>query len=414
MKMSNYKRRLKNRSKSKKRSGSGTIKKGILSYIWIALAILVVLPGAVFFVFQSDEVNGWISDLTNGSVNGRMNEGTSNGTSEKQTGGNTEDKEDGAGNSDGKSGSVDFSDKRDTGDIRVYMSKKGKYKIMSVEDYLTGVLCAEVPSDFHEEALKAQAVVSRTYAYARNKGNYSKRASEAHKKSPICDDYAHCQAFITKAALVKSSGAFGKKKWRIMEKAVQGTRNMIITYEGKPANPLFHSCSGGMTESATNVWGGAGEPYLMPVKSPGEDEIYDGFETTVAIEAEAYTAAMDGLIEDEQEAEKADANGGTAEKSCSPITILSRTKSGRVDEVEYKGQKVTGVQVRTALNLRSTNFTIDMSKVASEKKVYVTTKGFGHGVGMSQYGAEAMARRGSGYAKILTHYYSGTKLEKIK
>jgi len=375
-----------------KRSASKTVKKGIKAYVWTALVVLVVLPCAVFFAFKDNPTMSWLN----------------NGTSSKESGAHS-------GTTGGKDKRADdktskFSNKKDDGMIRVFVSKKGKYEEMLVEDYLTGVLCAEVPSDFDEEALKAQAIVSRTYAYARNKGNYRKRASQAHEKSPVCDDYAHCQAFLSKEDLEKSSKAFGKRKWKIMKAAVRATENEILMYDGKPANPLFHACSGGMTESATNVWGGAGAPYLKSVNSPGEDKVYDGFETSVGIEVEAYTAAMDGLVS--EVGKTVPERDGAGE--CAPIQVVSRYKSGRVNKATYKEREVTGVQVRTALNLRSANFIVDMSKVNSEKKVYITTIGFGHGVGMSQYGAEAMARSGKDYKYILKHYYPGVELENIK
>lgn len=380
-------------------------------YIWTALVVLVILPCAVFFAFKDNTVMSWLSKGTSSKVGGdRANVKGVDGADNKVK------------KADEKT--AEFSNKKDDGKIRVFISKKGEYEEMSVEDYLTGVLCAEVPSDFHDEALKAQAVVSRTYAYARNKGNYRKRAVQTHKKSPVCDDYAHCQAFISKNDLERNSKAFGRRKWKTMRAAVRATENVVLMYDGKPANPLFHACSGGMTESATNVWGGDGAPYLKSVDSPGEEKVYDGFETTVAIEVEAYIAAMDGLIGETSKGKNPSGLSGESNKTnlksnldkdeaCAPIQVISRFKSGRVEKAMYKDHEVTGVQVRTALNLRSANFVADMSKVTTEKNVYITTKGFGHGVGLSQYGAEAMARDDKDYKYILKHYYPGVNIELI-
>ena len=171
-----------------------------------------------------------------------------------------------------------------------------------------------------------------------------------------------------------------------------------MTYNGKPIEALFHSSSGGMTEDAANVFGGDA-PYLKSVSSPGE-EGFSRYSATVSFTrkqfANAVTAAIPG----------ADI---TKNKIEDLVKILSKRESGRVTRLQLGSKTVTGRELRQALGLNSTAFTIEISP----ERVVVSTRGYGHGVGMSQYGAEAMAQRGADYKEILLHYYTGAEIETI-
>ena len=180
--------------------------------------------------------------------------------------------------------------------------------------------------------------------------------------------------------------------------AVSATRGVILTYQGKPIEALFHSSSGGMTEDAANVFGGDA-PYLKSVSSPGE-EGFSRYSATVSFTRKQFANAVNAAIKG------ADISKNKLEEQ---VKILSKSESGRVTRLQLGGKTVTGRELRRALGLNSTAFTIEISP----ERVVVSTRGYGHGVGMSQYGAEAMAQRGADYKEILLHYYTGAVIESI-
>ena len=180
--------------------------------------------------------------------------------------------------------------------------------------------------------------------------------------------------------------------------AVSATRGVILTYNGKPIEALFHSSSGGMTEDAANVFGGDA-PYLKSVSSPGE-EGFSRYSATVSFTRKQFANAVNVAIKG------ADISKNKLEEQ---VKILSKSESGRVTRLQLGGKTVTGRELRQALGLNSTAFTIEISP----ERVVVSTRGYGHGVGMSQYGAEAMAQRGADYKEILLHYYTGAEIETI-
>ena len=180
--------------------------------------------------------------------------------------------------------------------------------------------------------------------------------------------------------------------------AVSATRGVILTYNGKPIEALFHSSSGGMTEDAANVFGGDA-PYLKSVSSPGE-EGFSHYSATVSFTRKQFANAVNAAIKG------ADISKNKLEEQ---VKILSKSESGRVTKLQLGGKTVTGRELRRALGLNSTAFAIEISP----ERVVVSTRGYGHGVGMSQYGAEAMAQRGADYKEILLHYYTGAEIETI-
>ncbi len=277
--------------------------------------------------------------------------------------------------------------------ICVYRKSLGTTETVPFEDYVKGVVSAEMPSSFPLEALKAQAVAARTYSlskylHAQKSGNPS-----AHSSAPVCDT-VHCQVYYTKSQLAASRGAsFMKKDWKKICAAVDSTKGQLLYYKGKLVEQaLFHSSSGGKTENCEDVFS-ASVPYLVSVESPYESE--------ATHQKETLTLSVSELTE-KMKAAFPEIAFGTV--TASDIRVLSRSKGSRVEIMQMGKGTVTGVQVRSALGLYSANFSIDIQG----DTITFTTKGSGHGVGMSQYGASGMAKKGYDYKKILSHYYRGT------
>ena len=248
---------------------------------------------------------------------------------------------------------------------------------MPLEEYLTGVVLGEMPASFETEALKAQAVVARTYTLKSSK----------HENAAVCTDYACCQAYCSPEDYL-AAGHTQEELDKVTE-AVAATRGMVLTYEDKLIDATYFSCSGGRTEDALAVWG-SDIPYLQAVDSPGEEDATHYIDTVQFTAAEFQTKLGVQL-------------------SGSPgswIGAVTYTNGGGVDTIQIGNVAYSGTELRQKLDLRSTAFAI----TAVGDTVTVTTKGFGHRVGMSQYGADAMAVSGSTFAEILAHYYPGTKL----
>ena len=279
--------------------------------------------------------------------------------------------------------------------IKVYNHKAKKTVKMDLEKYLICVVSAEMPYTYELEALKAQAVAARSYTYARVIGDIKQRDS-SHKGATICTDYKHCQAYLGYSELKKN-----KEKLDKITKAVNQTKGMVLKYNGKVATLLFHACSGGMTDTAKNVWGGDNVPYLKSVESPGEEE-YQYFKSKVVVDKDDFYNRFKGL-KDKIVKEKSNA------VSDDYVKVISTSPAKRVIQIEVNGCVYRGVDIREAFGLRSTMFTITEDK----KNITFNVKGYGHGVGMSQVGANAMAQKDKKYDEILAHYYSGTKLGKV-
>lgn len=260
------------------------------------------------------------------------------------------------------------------------LEQDGSITDMELETYVTRVVLAEMPAEFEPEALKAQAVVARTYALRRN------TVSQKHEKGAVCTDYRCCQAYRTEEDFLssgESQSALDK-----VRAAVQTTAGEVLTYQGQLAEATYFSCSGGRTEDAAAVWGSE-IPYLQAVDSPGEENA-SHYTDTVTFSTSDFCSKL-GISE-----------------SRVQIGKITYTDGGGVATIRIGGSSFTGVQMREKLGLRSTRFTVS----AAGDTVTITTKGFGHRVGMSQYGADAMAVAGSSYEQILAHYYPGTEMKK--
>ena len=255
-------------------------------------------------------------------------------------------------------------------------------RVMELEQYTLGVVLAEMPASFEPEALKAQAVVARTYARRRI------TLGDRHSECAVCTDSACCQAYISEEEYIKSMGC--REDVAKIRDAVRETAGKILTYGGELAEATYFSCSGGRTENASSVWGGD-IPYLQAVDSPGEEDA-PTYERMIYFTKEEFAAAMGRTLT------------GMTETWLGKVTY---TDGGGVDTMLIGGISYSGTQLRSALGLNSTAFVM----TATAGGISVTTRGKGHRVGMSQYGADAMAVSGKNFKEILAYYYPGTEID---
>ena len=278
--------------------------------------------------------------------------------------------------------------------IKLLHKDNEKVEEVALDEYLYGVVSAEMPASFEKEALKAQAVVARTYTIYKIVNNDGK-----HKDADICDDSTCCQAWISKEdRLSKWKEEERNSNWSKIEEAVNDTQGKIITYEGKPINAFFHSNSGGKTEAPINVWGGSGYPYLQSVSTSGEDA-YSQYNS----EAEFTKKEFEEKIKKEHSDFKIDYK----KEDC--IKVEEYTEGNRVKSVKIGNLDLSGVEVRNIFGLRSANFKIIMKN----NKIRFEVLGYGHGVGMSQTGADSLAKEGKNYEDIIHHFYTGVEIENM-
>lgn len=278
------------------------------------------------------------------------------------------------------------------GTITLLHTKTGETEQVELDDYLCNVVSAEMPADYDIQALKAQAIVARTYTIY-------KILNRKHDNADICDSSTCCQAWISKEdRLAKWEESKRESNWQKICEAVNETAGQIITYDNQPINAFFHSNSGGTTEIPINVWGGTGYPYLQSVQTAGEE----GY-TQYASEAEFTYEELLNKLKEKYADISIDFN------NSEDIKILEYTESGRVKTIKFGNHELSGVETRTILGLRSTNFEI----TNSENKIKFSVKGYGHGVGMSQTGADSMAKQGSTAEEIIKHFYSGVEIKEV-
>ncbi|MCM8709742.1 stage II sporulation protein D [Clostridium sp. SYSU_GA19001] len=283
--------------------------------------------------------------------------------------------------------------------VKVYMEKEDKIVEMDLEEYVRGVVSAEMPAEFNIEALKAQAVAARTYVLSRMK-ELGGSGCSIGKGADVCDT-VHCQAYLSKEERFNSwAQKSAAEYWGKITEAVNETAGQVLTYDGKlVTSPLYFAISSGKTENAAEVFSG-NTPYLRSVDSSWDKTV----KNYQAITSFTYTN-LANLINDKYPESKV-----SSKKLKSQISIVERTSGGgSVKKIKIGNITITGMEFRQMLNLRSSNFQIEFGLNA----VKITCLGYGHGVGMSQWGAAAMAKNGSKYDEILTHYYQGVKIEKI-
>ena len=284
--------------------------------------------------------------------------------------------------------------------INIYNASLDKLQEMDLEEYIKEVVAAEMPADFSLEALKAQAVAARTFAYGRMSGVYSSKQG-VHDGADVCTESTHCQAWMGKDAAMKKWGVlFASRNWGKIEKAVNETKGLIVVYQGSIANTLFHASSAEKTESVEEVWSGSPVPYLQSVESGGE-EASKGYISSKSLNVEQMLGKLREKYPD------AEFSGDIFES----IEILDHTVGGRVRTLKIGEITMKGTEFRTLFGLRSAYFTIEQDE---GDKLKVTTTGHGHGVGMSQCGADSLAKKGGTFKEILEHYYRGANVISIQ
>lgn len=262
---------------------------------------------------------------------------------------------------------------------------------IAMSDYLVGVVAAEMPVTFEMEALKAQSVAARTYTL------YKKLVapSSSHPDADVCDDYTCCKAFSSDTKLQEQWKENYESYRETIVSSVLATDGSILTYDSQPILAAFHSSSSGSTEASADIWGGL--PYLQSVRTFEDPETVPNFYTSVELTFDEFKSSILALY---VEANLED------EDAQSWITDIQRSQSGRLSSITVGGVSISGADFRSMFSLRSTNISIEFGDAG----LTLTTSGYGHGVGMSQYGANYLATMGLDYAHILSWYYTDVTL----
>jgi stage II sporulation protein D len=271
-------------------------------------------------------------------------------------------------------------------EVGVYRFSKSKIEEVPLEDYLVGVVASEMPADFNEEALKAQALTARTYIVKQlmNKQNHLGLPKGANVGDSEMD-----QVYSSDDQLRKEWGSdYSRKRKKVLD-AVRATSGQILTYNGEPIQASFFSTSNGYTENSEDYWPSE-LPYLRSVTSPW-DKTSPKFNNQQVFNVKDFEAKLGVRL----------GNGSTIGQ------IIARTTGKRVGKVAFSGGKVlTGKEIREKLGLKSSDFTWERKG----NNIVIDTRGYGHGVGMSQYGANGMAAAGKTYKDIVQHYYTGVSI----
>ncbi len=261
---------------------------------------------------------------------------------------------------------------------------------MTLGDYLIGVVSAEMPASFELEALKAQACAARTYTL------YQMQTQGNHDQADVCTDSTCCQAYIDQASAADNWGTMAETYASRIRAAVQSTNGETIDYGGAPILAVFHSSSATQTRQAGDVWV-SDLPYLQSVSSPETSETVPDYQTQVTYSLTELAALLQSAVPQ-------------GDFSTPGETWLSNPvveEGGSVQTLSVGGVTVTGTALRTALSLRSACFTWH----CQDDAMVFTVTGYGHGVGLSQYGANTMAQQGADYLEILNHYYTGVTID---
>ena len=262
-------------------------------------------------------------------------------------------------------------------------------KTISMAEYLPLAVAGEMPAAFHPEALKAQTVALRSYALY-----YRDAPKSAHPEADVCESAGCCAARATLPALRETWGERFDEYYAKICAAVAETDGQYLVWEDAPALTVFHASSAGRTESGAAL--GVPQAYLLSVDTPETEDSVRNLASTVEVSAEEFRRAILSLAP-------------TAELSGPPETWLgpvSADTAGRVEAMEIGGQRFSGLTLRQLFSLRSTDFTLERR----EADFVFHVRGYGHGLGMSQYGADLLADGGANYGEILEHYYPGTRL----
>ena len=272
--------------------------------------------------------------------------------------------------------------------VKVFITAENKVEEVELEEYIASVVSSEMPVSFEVEALKAQAVAARTFLASRKV-----KPCEKAIGGEICDT-VHCQVYMSKERRISEwQGGKGEENWAKIKEAVDATKGKVLSYEGELVMyPQFFSTSSGKTEKAVDVFSGD-IPYLVAAESIGE-EIAPKFKAELPIDIDEFINTVNSKYSEAKL---------TVENIKSSLEIISRSESGGVKEIRIGDVKVKGTDFRMLLKLNSTNFEFEID----DNEIKFTSKGYGHGVGMSQWGANVMAKEGKEYDYILKHYYTG-------
>lgn len=272
--------------------------------------------------------------------------------------------------------------------IKLLLSESNKVVEISFDDYLKGVLLGEMPVSYDIEALKAQAVVARTYTLYKLCNANNKHSGNAD----MCDNINCCQAYKSKEYALNSwNDNEENEKWQKIENAVNSTSGEVILYSGELINAFFHANSGGKTENVKYLWSNEEIPYLVSVAG-NEADI---FQDSKSFSINEFKNLINSKVPNYNDS--------------FAITINDYTGSGRVNNLTIGNVSLTATELRSLIGIRSTNFRIE----ESGDMITFYTVGYGHGVGMSQDGANQMAISGSSYKDIIQHYYTGTTVSKM-
>ncbi|NLB88815.1 MAG: stage II sporulation protein D [Syntrophomonadaceae bacterium] len=268
--------------------------------------------------------------------------------------------------------------------VKLFLSKEDKVITLPLEEYLVGCVAAEMPANFDLEALKAQAVCARTYAIRKLIDNHP-----YPKGANLSDDITTCQAYISESEFIKRHGRNSEMLFKKIKKAVKETEGIIIIYDDEPIDALYHSTCGGRTADAEEVWGNQ----VAYLKSKP---------CNYCKESKRYSSVQVFSFQD------------LNKKTGIKITPDSRVKeikgsSGRTLEIDIDNIKIKAAKLRSVLDLPSSWIRFNISK----NKVMINIQGYGHGVGLCQYGANGLAKEGASYEDILKYYYEGVDIYKI-
>lgn len=270
--------------------------------------------------------------------------------------------------------------------VNVYVESENRTRRIPLEEYVAGVVAAEMPMNYHEQALNAQAVAVRSYALFKSKW-YSGEGCLSHPGADVCSSPGCCQAYRPPDGEMHKNAV----------KAAKNTENLIVMFRNHPIRALYHACSGGHTENAENVYSEA-LAYLRGVPSPGEEE-YSKYENRIEMDIKTLKEAFS----------QEDKVVLLADYPISrQLEILSLSDTGRVTDIRVGLHRMTGTEFRRKTGIDSSCFQMEFDD--KNARVMFITRGYGHGVGLSQAGAQAMADAGKTFTEILTHYYSGVSV----
>lgn len=279
--------------------------------------------------------------------------------------------------------------------VKVFISGEDRIEEVKIDEYLYGVISSEMSPTFEDEALKSQAIAARTFALNK-KSNKCPNA----KGADICNT-VHCQVYTAKDQVIAKWSDDKKETYsNKIKNAVDSTSGLAITYNGEIIKyPQFFSTSSGKTENCKDVFS-SDVPYLVSVESKGE-EISNNFKTSTAIPISEFVKKVNEKFSEAKITESGIEN---------QVNVLERSEAGGAKSVKLGGATVKGTELRMLLGLKSTNFTYKFEN----GDIIFDCNGYGHGVGMSQWGANVMAKSGSDYKEILKHYYTGITISTVE